>query len=49
MVPPEAGHNCPKILKRLLFPQPLGPEIIRCIPGLMEKFMFVIRQSPFGE
>jgi hypothetical protein len=37
------------ILNMELFPQPFGPVIIKCIPGLIVTFIFSIKTSPFGE
>lgn len=47
--PPNRGHNSPRILNRELFPHPLGPEIIKCMPGLISKFIALIRVSPLGD
>ena len=48
-VPPVAGHNSPKILKREDFPQPLGPVIIKCMPGEISKLILGINTSELGD
>lgn len=48
-VPPKRGQSSPKILNKELFPQPLGPVIIRCMPGSIEKDISFTRVSPLGE
>lgn len=48
-LPPVSGHNYPIILNKELFPQPLGPDIIRFIPGLILNVILGTRISPVGE
>lgn len=48
-VPPVAGQSSPKILKSDDLPQPLGPVIIKCMPGEISKLIFGIRMSEFGD
>lgn len=48
-MPPVAGHSSPRMRKREDLPQPLGPVIIKCIPGLISKFILGIRTSELGE
>lgn len=47
-VPLLAGHNSPRILNRDDFPHPLGPEMSKCMPGWILKFILEINSSPLG-
>jgi hypothetical protein len=40
-VPAVTGHNPPMILKKLVFPQALGPVTINELPGLTSTFSAV--------
>lgn len=42
------GHNPLKILKRELFPQPLGPVTTVLTPLLTSKLIDLTKESPFG-
>ena len=48
MVPPYTGHSPDSILKRELLPQPFGPVMSKCIPGLMYKLKSGTMISPVG-
>jgi hypothetical protein len=48
-LPPNKGHNSPKILNNELLPHPFGPVIIKFIPGTILKFIALINVSPLGD
>ena len=47
-IPPERGQSPLKILKRELFPHPLGPVTTVLTPFLTSKLIYLTKTSPVG-